>query len=1030
MTIYKYHLVGYMKQKNNNTKYTHAAVQPDMSHSRNCAALVAVQAQDGTFPMITIHCDTQYETSYFCQVIQPVPPPPPLQTSLLNTHDCDDGWFTVKGSSKCFSRVTWPTRKLSYNDAQDICASRDASILTLEVGRFTFKNMISAVKARIVSSVISYQGNERTPPKRVYEAFYGQALSRQSSHSAIPEMVHLLTGNTGFSHYFTNLNDKCSIATQDLLQLIKYNDQKYNRDTLGRVLDWGVRCQSCEAPKAVNGVICEKTSNPYNRQCQDRYFKCDDGTCILLIYRCDFISDCFDKSDEAICNGNISSSWINSTLTLSCYDGVLCDQQKQIILPIHAICDGFYSNVTLIQEKYACWQFELKTINLFTLPISYKSYNWSHKRSNQKNNVFTFDHLTAFNFLKTCLSLRRTAGRLWNQSMITKNILLKTDREKSPDVTTRCRIRVNVDYDSRKLSDFSQLCQSVTCPGMFKCSDHYCIYLSSVCDGQYDCKWGDDELVCPLSSCPGLLKCRGENRCVSREEICDNHINCLYSMDDEIGCFTCPDDCRCAGYSISCNVNNSLGKIIGSNVNHVKALLLMGAQDKLILNQINLLGIVYLNVSFCNINYVDATEVPSKSFIVITDFSYNKLTNMHFFQNSIFRNLIFLEVSFNLITQIKNVFLDHLVFLGLKGNPLQELILQTFHHSFKSLVDIQYIFYQYHFIMQFPSAVFEKLEVKVSDWKLCCIISKYITCTSSGIKVTCFGLFIMKIEQIFMYGITSISCFVAMISITKHITVFWVSRKKLSRKKRYFTIVLLNQSVATLLNSSYLVGILVADIADVNNILWRKNYICILLNIILHISLVANMVFKTSLLTFVSLQMIYPFKHQCLWLRWSAIYSIAVWLFVSSTYSINVIDQLLIHKEKYHFDYICSIAQCGIKGTIYPLLSTICLSDCLLISLSIYKIIETHISLMKSIHTNNTSSARPHVLKIAMVVLKLSHPVTLEVPFRFSLLCLLAIQFSGSLHEGFCNYTFIYFLPINVIYTSLFSVYLSYYHKS
>ena len=1027
MTIYKYHLGQYTKQKINNTQYTHATVQPDMSQSKNCTALVAIQAQDGTYPMITIHCDTQYETSYFCQVIQPVPPPPPLQTSLLNTHDCDDGWFTVKGSSKCFSRVTWPTRKLSYNDAQGICSSHDASILTLEVRPLTFKNMIPAVKARILSSVAPYQRNaEHTPAHIVYEAFYGQTLSRQSPHSAIPEMVHLLTGNSGFSNYFTNVNDKCSIVTQDFFQAIKYNDQKYNRDTLGRVLDWGVRCQSCVASIGVNGVICEKTSHPYNMQCQDRYFKCDDGTCILLIYRCDYISDCFDKSDEAICNGNISSSWINSTLTLSCYNGVLCDHQEQIILPIHAICDGLYSNITLIQEKYACWEFELKTINLFTLPISYKSYNWSHKISSQQKNVHwpTFDHWSAFAFLKLCLKLRRTAGR-WNQSMITKNILLTSDREKSTDVTTQCKIRVNVDYDSHILFDFGQLCQSVTCPGMFKCSDHYCIYLSSVCDGQYDCKWGDDELVCPLSSCPGLLKCRGEKRCVSREEICDKHVNCLYSMDDEMGCYTCPDGCQCAGYSISCNVNNTLGQIIGSNVNHVKALILNGVQNKLILNQINLSGIIYLNVSFCNIKNVDATDVPSKSFIVITDFSYNKLTNMYFFQNSILRKLIFLDISFNLITQIKHVFLDHLVFLGLKGNPLREIILQTFHHSAKSLVDIQYVFYQYNLMMQFPSAVFDKLEVKVTDWRICCILPKLTTCTSSGIKVTCFGLFNMKIEQIFMYCISSISCFVAMISITKHITVFWLSQKKLSSKKRYFTIVLLNQSGATLLSSLYVLGILVADIADVNNILWRKNNICLLLNIILHISLVANMVFKTSLLTFVSLQIIYPFKHQCLWFRWSAIYSIAVWLFVASTYSINVIDQLILHKDRYHFDYICSIAQCGIKGSIYPLLSTICLSDFLLISLSIYKMIEAYVSLMKSIHTNNSSSGRPHVLKNVMVVLKLSHPVTLEVPFRFSLLCLLAIQFLSTSHDDFCNYTFIYSLPIHVIYTSLFSVYLS-----
>ena len=38
---------------------------------------------------------------------------------------------------------------------------------------------------------------------------------------------------------------------------------------------------------------------------------------------------------------------------------------------------------------------------------------------------------------------------------------------------------------------------------------------------------------------------------MGREEIYDGNVNCLHSMDDDIGCYKCPHTCHCEGYSIS-----------------------------------------------------------------------------------------------------------------------------------------------------------------------------------------------------------------------------------------------------------------------------------------------------------------------------------------------------------------------------------------------------------------------------------------------------------------------------------------------
>ena len=103
----------------------------------------------------------------------------------------------------------------------------------------------------------------------------------------------------------------------------------------------------------------------------------------------------------------------------------------------------------------------------------------------------------------------------------------------------------------------SSICHVVLCPGMFKCHNQFCILLSSVCDNKNNCRLGEDEIMCSLFTCPVTLKCRGENRCISAFKICDKRVNCLYSMDDELGCGKCPVNCQCRGYVMSCHSNNT-----------------------------------------------------------------------------------------------------------------------------------------------------------------------------------------------------------------------------------------------------------------------------------------------------------------------------------------------------------------------------------------------------------------------------------------------------------------------------------------
>ena len=61
---------------------------------------------------------------------------------------------------------------------------------------------------------------------------------------------------------------------------------------------------------------------------------------------------------------------------------------------------------------------------------------------------------------------------------------------------------------------------------------------------------------------------------MSREEICDNIVNCLHSMDDEISCDNCPVNCEFGGYTMTCHLDNSIEQIILNGTNYIKGLIL------------------------------------------------------------------------------------------------------------------------------------------------------------------------------------------------------------------------------------------------------------------------------------------------------------------------------------------------------------------------------------------------------------------------------------------------------------------------
>ncbi len=100
-------------------------------------------------------------------------------------------------------------------------------------------------------------------------------------------------------------------------------------------------------------------------------------------------------------------------------------------------------------------------------------------------------------------------------------------------------------------------CKNITCTNTFKCPDSYCIPFRRVCDGVWDCSYGEDETNCGNYTCRGMLRCQttrqGPEICLHPSEVCDSIQHC-WNGEDELICNSgsCPPKCFCIDLSVSC----------------------------------------------------------------------------------------------------------------------------------------------------------------------------------------------------------------------------------------------------------------------------------------------------------------------------------------------------------------------------------------------------------------------------------------------------------------------------------------------
>ena len=127
----------------------------------------------------------------------------------------------------------------------------------------------------------------------------------------------------------------------------------------------------------------------------------------------------------------------------------------------------------------------------------------------------------------------------------------------------------------------------------------YCIPFDLICNGEWDCPEGDDEVSCHSYVCPNLFKCKNQTECLHFSKHCDNNKDCIYG-DDELWCIrssllVCPKECTCFAQSFICSqLNTVLDQNIRISIKYLKCLSCNLQQDSNLFSSFQ--SIIFLNI--------------------------------------------------------------------------------------------------------------------------------------------------------------------------------------------------------------------------------------------------------------------------------------------------------------------------------------------------------------------------------------------------------------------------------------------------
>ena len=1008
LTIYEI-IKGYNKFKPIHHIWSNSTIesQPEMNMTKNCTA-VLIGNNIRFFSWVVVPCDTHFEATFICRSVESHDDVNYSERLKPFNFTCEDGWLMYSDMT-CFI-VIHIHAAMRWTDANSTCSYYNSSILNLDPINWPKSPDYSSNLRHYFRIAFSARMGKEPPRSLIggnnlMTILFGQALPHKIHRNTLPFNVYVsLLSELNAVRYFVGIENKCSVV---VFSALAFHFQKKARFFYQP--GWGVKNRACSEYIQTNVLICTKKSKKHLSYCSTQDFKCVDGTCVLGMYVCDGVYDCFDNSDEDlhICSLNRDTSngiRLNIILPDIYRYSPNSSEPEHINIAIHSVCDGIYTS-ELANEKYVCRDREAKFINLSAF----------------KENKVMSSHSTKLNILKLIDLYREEI--LHDQEITVNKEIVSQTLSRNQNITfahlcengTACilsEVKCTIGYKHLPVSNLHMdLCMDVKCPGMFKCRSYYCLHLSAVCDGQADCKYGDDERNCSALTCPGLLKCRGEDKCVSPSEICDDRVNCLHSHDDELYCRKCPSGCKCQGYQLACSMNDTSILQNLSFLLYTKSLTLKGIEDKLELVSLKIPAMIYLDVSQSTIGRIVSSDefYYSMPNVLFANFSSNFLINVRFLSKPIFQNVIVVDLHNNILVVFKNIKLKFLRWLILSRNNMFEISINLDSYmpdlQIIEMRNIRFHFFLQKFI-QINTIYNNRAFVFVTDSTLCCIMPHNIRCVSPDSNSQCFGILSATIWRWLYYSLSLVLFLISTMVFMKHLGV-----KKQGPKS--YNILIINQNAADWFCSVCIAVLLFVDIFKVNIILWRRSISCIILNAFAFVSLEASIILKASCILTMALKIMFPFKHQCQWLRYTNVFSCLIWIFMLCLYGLNILVIMKVEGNLF-FDAFCSPVGCFNYITI-GIMQMFVLSVDLICILAIFA--AEYLSFVTLRYKNPTESIIHHNKMFPYrVVCKMGRFTHSEVFFRSYLSVIIISRYFSTEN---CPILIFIVMPINIIITRI-----------